>query len=889
MATTRPGPGTTPEWRLLSRLFASASLVAFCVGLSAQSPQPRQSPRRSAPLLPAIPLITDPNASEDAANKPVADETAVAIAAAIAHGQFDEVTRLAATLPDDDPRALYGRGAIARAKGQYDEAQKLWRRAATAAPAGDAALSLGRLLMMLGRRQEASAVLAPVIEQGTAAGDAASTGRAARAAHTLGQFRIANGLYREAAGARPTDAQVNTWWGELLLEKYNRPEAIKSFQAALAGDSTHAEAHLGLARALASENPPAAAASARRALEFNPSQTGALVVLAELALDAGRRDEAREELQRALAINASDLPALALSASIPLLEGRTDEFERGVERTLAVQPRYSDVFRIAAEQVAHQYRFDDAAALVKRGLALEPEASRANADHGMYLLRTGDEAGARKALDRAFAADPFDVQTFNLLGLLDTLDGFETITSGDLVVRLSSDEAAIMREYVIPLAERTMKELSGRYGFTPKGPILIEMFPRHDDFAVRTAGLPGMIGAVGACFGRVVTLDSPRARPPDSFNWQATLRHELAHVYTLQMSSQRIARWLTEGVSVYEERRASPGWGRESEVEFVQALARDEVLPIAKIGEGFSDPRRIAITYYQASLLVEHIVESHGEEGLHRLVRAYVGGATNEAALTSALQTDVATLQSSFDAFVAKRFGATRDAFATPDAVVEAVESNDLSAIRRAAEHNPGSYAAQLALGRALVSAGDQQEAASALERANGLGPDTTGPDSPRALLARLAEQEGDKQKAMTLLTSLLEDDHTGSEIARALLRLASEAGDTDKERFALERLVTVNPFDATPHQGLGRLALAADDAQFAVRSFKLALIAGAPDLAAAHTDLAQGYLMAGHTADAKHEVIAALEIAPRFERAQELLLDIVDGAAVKTRKEERP
>ena len=89
--------------------------------------------------------------------------------------------------------------------------------------------------------------------------------------------------------------------------------------------------------------------------------------------------------------------------------------------------------------------------------------------------------------------------------------------------------------------------------------------------------------------------------------------------------------------------------------------------------------------------------------------------------------------------------------------------------------------------------------------------------------------------------------------------------------------------------RGLGRLALAANDADAAVRSFKLALIAGAPDLAAAHTDLAQGYLMAGHTVDAKHEVIAALEIAPRFERAQELLLDIVDGTAAKTRKEERP
>ena len=71
-----------------------------------------------------------------------------------------------------------------------------------------------------------------------------------------------------------------------------------------------------------------------------------------------------------------------------------------------------------------------------------------------------------------------------------------------------------MRNYVPQLAREALDALSKRWEFTPKGPILIEMFPKHDDFAVRTLGLPGMIGALGACFGRVVTLDSPKARAP---------------------------------------------------------------------------------------------------------------------------------------------------------------------------------------------------------------------------------------------------------------------------------------------------------------------------------------------------------------------------------------
>ena len=131
-----------------------------------------------------------------------------------------------------------------------------------------------------------------------------------------------------------------------------------------------------------------------------------------------------------------------------------------------------------------------------------------------------------------------------------------------------------MREYAIPLAHDALKTLSAKYQFTPKGPILIEMFPNHDDFAVRTLGLPGMIGALGACFGRVVTMDSPKARDPGTFSWQATLWHELAHVITLQMSNQRVPRWLTEGISVYEEGKARPEWGRDMEVPFAMALER---------------------------------------------------------------------------------------------------------------------------------------------------------------------------------------------------------------------------------------------------------------------------------------------------------------------------
>jgi tetratricopeptide (TPR) repeat protein len=200
---------------------------------------------------------------------------------------------------------------------------------------------------------------------------------------------------------------------------------------------------------------------------------------------------------------------------------------------------------VPAELAAANYRFEEAVALSRKALEIDPNDVRTLSALGVQLLRTGDEAEARKVLEKSFEIDKFDQTTFNLLTMLDSLDKFDVTTDGDIIFKSHPSETAVMREYVAPLAKQALAIFSEKYKFTPKGPILIEMFPKHDDFAVRTVGLPGMIGALGACFGRVVTLDSPKARPPGDFNWAPTLWHELAHVMTLQLSKQRVPRWLT--------------------------------------------------------------------------------------------------------------------------------------------------------------------------------------------------------------------------------------------------------------------------------------------------------------------------------------------------------
>jgi Flp pilus assembly protein TadD len=806
---------------------------------------------------------------------------------AIAHGKAAEAEALAQKRPGQDPLAAAVLAQVAIRNGKYDDAQALLEPAVAREANGEAALTLGTLYLERGRSQDGTRLLDGVFRQAGAGGDPEAVFRAARAAHALdrahipGRARDANTLYRAAAAASD-DPAVDTQWGLLFLEKYNPPEAMRSFQDALKADPEWAPAHAGLARLLSEENPPAAAAAAEKALEIDPSLIDAHLLLAELDLDNSRHPEARARLNKVLGINASHPEARSWLAALAYVEGDRATFDAEVKHVLAMNPAFSGVYRIAGDLAARNYRFEEAATLARQAVTLDPTDSKSLSALGMHLMRTGEEQQARRALQQAFDIDAYDKVTYNLLALLDTLDKFVVEKSGDLIIKYHPDEAPIMREYALPLAQEALKTLSARYKFTPTGPILIEIFPNHDDFAVRNLGLPGMIGALGACFGRVVTMDSPRAREPGTFSWQATLWHELAHVITLQMSNQRVPRWLTEGVSVYEEAKAKPEWGREMEVPFARALDRGETLPLKDLNAGFTKPETIALAYYQASLLVDHIVSTHGEAALQGLIRSYGKGVTGDEAISKSLGVSIDALQASFDKAVQTKFAPIVAALKSgpkEGAKVGPSAAPDVAALRAAAAAQPGSYAAQLALGAALAAGGDRA-AFEPLERASALVPVATGENSPHALMARLAEQLGDLPRAIREYQALLSHDHAAVEPARRLAAAAEKAGDKKALALAYDRVVALDPFDPSAHTGLGRMALERGDAGIAAREFRAALLTGAADKAAAHCDLGESYLLAGKPVEAKREALAALEIAPTFERAQDLLLKIVEKDA---------
>jgi tetratricopeptide (TPR) repeat protein len=339
-----------------------------------------------------------------------------------------------------------------------------------------------------------------------------------------------------------------------------------------------------------------------------------------------------------------------------------------------------------------------------------------------------------------------------------------------------------------------------------------------------------------------------------------------------------VPRWLTEGLSVYEEKLERGEWGRSGmDVSYAALLNRDETLKLVDLNAAFTNPQTISLAYYQASLLVEHLVATYGDAGIHKLLRAYGDGLDADEALRAALGTSFADLQIGYDRKIAREFANLRAALEAPKADLTRLPLDELRVL---AERHPASYPVQLAWGRALRGAGDVDAAVAAFARAAALVPTATGDESPHAQIASIALEQKDVPRAMAALESLLAVDVENLQAARQLASLYRESGVTraDRLRSVYERIVAVDPFDADAQTAVGRLALDRGDAPGAVQAFRTVLALQPVDRAGAHTDLAESYLRAGNRSEARKQTLAALEIAPSYERAQDLLLDLAGG-----------
>ena len=777
-------------------------------------------------------------------------------------------------------------GEIRFLRGEWDSAAAAWTRALGTRTRDTLAARLGlaRLALVRGQTAEARRRFEEFIDvynasRGRLTSDALTV--IAEAVRHLSDWHAelahdALRAYDEAIAADSGNLEARLGLGALFLERYSGSEAAKAFRGALERDPDHPRALLGLARTHRFAGQADAAELTERALATNPNLVDARTFLARLHLEREAFVEADRELERALSVNPASLEALAVRAAVRYLTDDTAGYEAVVRRALDLNPRSSDLYVTLAEAAARNRRYADAVTLARRAVALDSLSWRGWALAGINQLRTGDIDAGRVHLERAFAGDPFDLWTKNTLDLLDTLSRYSERASPRFRFHVDAKEADVLGLYLEPLAEEAYEQFATRYGHRPPTPIRVEVFPTHADFSVRTVGLAGL-GALGVSFGPVIAMDSPSAQDRGSFNWAATLWHEIAHTFHLDLSRHRVPRWVTEGLAVWEERRARAGWGDDVSPGFLLAWRDGRLHSIERLNDGFlrpAYPEQLGYSYYQASLVCELIEETFGAEAFRRMLGAFGQGRSTGEVFTDVLGTSLEAFDERFTTFMNRRFAAPLAALAGADTTVAV----DARRIAERARQRPGDYLAQLRMGHFLIRDGRGEAAVEHFERARALFPDYAGADSPYPALVRLYAARGEWARMTDVLGAYTARNENAWDAHLELARRREQAGDLAAAATAMERALEISPLDHGAHEHLADLYRRLGRPAGEVRERRAVLALDPPDRAAAWYRLARAHVTAGAPAEAKRAVMRALELAPGYADAQELLLAIVEG-----------
>jgi tetratricopeptide (TPR) repeat protein len=708
----------------------------------------------------------------------------------------------------------------------------------------------------------------------------------------LGRFFLLRGgdarqvletIYDRVQRDRPTLAEPYLATGELALAKHDYQLAAEAFGEAAKLTPQDPAAHYGLARAYAASAPEEAAAALAKALELNPNHADSLLFAADRLIDSEQYAEARKMLDKVLAVNLSHPEGWAYRAVVAHLEGDAATEETCRQKALKPWPTNPQVDHLIGKKLSQKYRFDEGAAHQRRAMLMDPDHLAAKMQLAEDLLRLGREEEGLRLAQEVHQKDGYNVAAYNLVTLEENLRKFTTLQADGIVLRMDPREAAIFGQAALELLQEAKRKLCEQYDVRLDGPVTVEIFPEQKDFAVRTFGMPGGEGFLGVCFGNVITAGSPAAHRAGTSNWKAVLWHEFCHAVTLHKTRNRMPRWLSEGISVYEERRRDPAWGQSMNSRYRRMILAGELLPVSRLSGAFLDPpspEYLEFAYFESALVVEYLIEKHGLETLCEILDDLAGGQPLGGAppIDRVLDERVGSLgelDEAFTRFAVARAGglAPRADWSPPELAPEA----DLSAVEAFCREHPNNLAGLELLAGRLVDAERWQDAKEPLEKLIELYPANTGGESPYRLLVEVHRRLGETEAEASVLEELARRDAAAIDACGRLMELCEAAEDWEGLARAADRMLAVNPLVPAGHRGLLEPARAMGKPERAVGAYRALVEMDPVDPAGLHHDLAEALMAAGDLKSARRHVLMALEEAPRFRAAHRTLLEIVE------------
>lgn len=744
-----------------------------------------------------------------------------------------------------DPELALAMAAAMRANGQVAQAQAVMERALQVDPtppvAGDSrgTVAYGELLLAAG----------------------------------LDAKDVLNRYLEPAKKADPAGREAYLAIGRLALANHDRELAGENFREGLKRFPGDPEFLLGMAESGVElpedqQKPDDGILTyADLALRANPKFTAALLLKADQL--AGRKNfkEAKATLEKLLAVNPAHPEAWAQSAALSFLKEDTAGAEKALKEARKFWRANPIVSKTVGVTLAAHYRFAEAIKFLRQASEEDPRDPLIRLELGSNQLRFGQLEEGWENVALAHDADPYNVAAFNLITLRDKLKGYPVREKDGVRLRMSPEDMAVFGNRALDLAVRAKRALAEKYGISLSQPVMVEMLPRQEDFAIRTFGLPGGEAFLGVCFGPLITMTSPRGRLGRA-NWEAVLWHEMAHTITLDATRHRIPRWLSEGISVYEERQVNSGWGQGMTAEFREWFLSGKMPDVVKLDESFAGPD-IMFGYYHASLVVEFIIGRFGIGSMHSILADLSAGKSLEHALAKRTLpiTELETAFQDFAKKLATAYGPELDW--TPMADEEYIAYREDPAAWVAA--HPKRYAATMMWVSKLMEDKDWKQAKAQLEKVIVAEPNNREEYNPYQALSLVCRGLGDEAGERAALTKLLQIDSNASEASARLVELSGSLPASDRLATA-DRMLETNPFQ---EQAYRKLAAAAKETGAAGRSreaFKSLLALEPRDASRLHYELAT-LLRDSDPKAARREVLKALEENPRFELALDFLV----------------
>jgi len=333
-------------------------------------------------------------------------------------------------------------------------------------------------------------------------------------------------------------------------------------------------------------------------------------------------------------------------------------------------------------------------------------------------------------------------------------------------------------------------------------------------------------------------------------------------------------RWLSEGISVHEERQRDPALGMWMNDKFREMVLDEETLtPMSRLSGTFMGSKtqdHLMFAYYESSQAVEFLLEKFGKDKFQGILHDLAGGKRINDAIAANVG-GIEEVEKQFAQYItakAKSFGAKAD---WEEPKPEELNPFDTGSFTEFLKKHPTNLWALHKEAESMIETKKWKEVMPLADKLIELLPDNYDADSGYALKVQALRQLKRTDEETTVLRQIASKSSSAQSAFLRLIELDVPAKRWPEVKANAQRSTALNPFLVTPQRALADACAALNETPEAIAAYERVLVLDPSGGAQTHFKLAS-LLRASDAAKAKKHLLDSLALAPRNREGLALL-----------------